>query len=131
MQAYRDQYARVFNDGEGVTLIGISTDSAEELASWADDEDFQFMFGSDPASAAYSAFGGDPRDNGMVGSRAKVSKLLDQLALAVSETQRRRMHGPAGLDIGAIEPEEIALSILGEIVRERRQTQRAASPEQP
>ncbi len=72
MQAYRDQYARVFNDGEDVTLIGISTDSAEELASWAEDEDFQFMFGSDPESSAYSAFGGDPRDNGMVGSRAVI-----------------------------------------------------------
>jgi peroxiredoxin len=72
MQAYRDQYARIFNDGEDVTLIGISTDSAEELASWAADEDFQFMFGSDPESAAYSAFGGSPRDNGMVGSRAVI-----------------------------------------------------------
>jgi peroxiredoxin len=72
MQAYRDQYARVFNDGEGVTLIGISTDSAEELASWAADEDFQFLFGSDPGSSVYAAFGGDPRDNGMVGSRAVI-----------------------------------------------------------
>lgn len=72
MQAYRDQYARLFNGGEGVTLIGISTDSPEELASWAEDEDFPFLFGSDPGSSAYAAFGGDPRDNGMVGSRAVV-----------------------------------------------------------
>jgi peroxiredoxin len=72
MQAYRDQYARIFNGGEGVTLIGISTDPAEELASWAEDEDFPFLFGSDPESAAYAAFGGSPRDNGMVGSRAVI-----------------------------------------------------------
>ena len=42
------------------------------LASWAKDEDFQFLFGSDPDGSAYAAFGGDPRDNGMVGSRAVI-----------------------------------------------------------
>jgi xanthine dehydrogenase accessory factor len=66
---------------------------------------------------------------GMVGSRAKIGKLLGQLAEAVPEPQRRRLHGPAGLDIGAIDPEEIALSILGEIVQERRRAQRAGRPE--
>jgi xanthine dehydrogenase accessory factor len=65
----------------------------------------------------------------MVGSRAKIGKLLGQLAEAVPESQRRRLHGPAGLDIGAIDPEEIALSILGEIVQERRRAQRAGRPE--
>jgi peroxiredoxin len=72
MQAYRDQYARLFNSGQDVHLIGISNDTAEELASWANDDDFQFLFGSDPESAGYAAFGGDPRDNGMVGSRAVI-----------------------------------------------------------
>ena len=72
MQAYRDQYARVFRNGQDVVLIGISNDSAYELASWARDEDFQFLFGSDPGSAGYAAFGGDPRDNGSVGSRAVI-----------------------------------------------------------
>ena len=72
MQAYRDQYARLFRDGQDVHLIGISSDPAEELASWAWDDDFQFLFGSDPESAGYAAFGGDPRDNGMVGSRAVI-----------------------------------------------------------
>ncbi len=72
MQAYRDQYASLFNDGQNVHLIAISNDSAEELASWAADEDFQFLFGSDPDGITYAAFGGDPRDNGMVGSRAVV-----------------------------------------------------------
>jgi peroxiredoxin Q/BCP len=72
MQAYRDQYASLFRDGQNVVLVGISNDPAEELASWAKDEDFQFLFGSDPDGSAYAAFGGDPRDNGMVGSRAVV-----------------------------------------------------------
>lgn len=52
--------------------MALSSDDAEELVSWADDEDFQFLFGSDPGSQAYQAFGGDPRDNGMVGSRAVI-----------------------------------------------------------
>jgi len=72
MQAYRDQYASLFRDGQDVVLVGISNDPAEELASWARDEDFQFLFGSDPSSAGFAAFGGSPRDNGMVGSRAVI-----------------------------------------------------------
>ena len=72
MQAYRDQYASLFHDGRDVVLIGISSDSPEELASWAMDEDFQFLFGSDAGSTGYAAFGGNPRDDGMVGSRAVI-----------------------------------------------------------
>ncbi|HZD03494.1 MAG TPA: redoxin domain-containing protein [Longimicrobiales bacterium] len=72
MEAYRDQYASLFHDGRDVVLLGISTDTPEELRSWAADADFQFLFGSDPGSTAYAAFGGDPRDNGMVGSRAVI-----------------------------------------------------------
>ncbi len=66
---------------------------------------------------------------GMVGSRAKVGKLLEQLADDVPEPLRRRLRGPAGIDIGAIDPEEIALSILGEIVQDRRRRQRSTRPE--
>ena len=72
MQAYRDQYATLFHDGLDVVLIGVSADQPEELHSWASDADFQFLFGSDPTSKGYAAFGGDPRDNGMVGSRAVI-----------------------------------------------------------
>ncbi|MFC1660178.1 peroxiredoxin family protein [Gemmatimonadota bacterium] len=72
MQAYRDQYASLFRDGRNVVLMGISNDSPEELASWARDEDFQFLFGHDPDGASYAAFGGDPREDGTVGSRAVI-----------------------------------------------------------
>ena len=37
-----------------------------------------------------------------------------------SEDEVARIHGPAGLDIGALEPAEIALSILSELVATRR-----------
>jgi len=72
MQAYRDQYASLFRDGQDVVLIGVAADPAEALASWAKDDDFQFLMGSDPDGSAYAAFGGTPRDNGVVGSRAVV-----------------------------------------------------------
>lgn len=72
MEAYRDQYARLFHDGRKVVLLAIAADSPEAQASWAKDADFQFLFGSDPSGSAYAAFGGDPRDSGIVGSRAVI-----------------------------------------------------------
>jgi peroxiredoxin Q/BCP len=72
MQAYRDQYASLFRDGEDVTLIAISNDSPESLHEWAREEDFPFLFGSDPDGAAYAAFDGDPWFTGISGSRAVV-----------------------------------------------------------
>jgi xanthine/CO dehydrogenase XdhC/CoxF family maturation factor len=51
---------------------------------------------------------------GLMGSRARGAKLLAELA---SEGLRpdHRLHTPVGLDLGAVEPETIALSILAEI----------------
>ena len=72
MEAYRDQYASVFNGGREVTVLGISNDSAEELASWAADADFPFLFGSDDDNSAAAAYGVGLRDNGMPASRAVV-----------------------------------------------------------
>ena len=66
---------------------------------------------------------------GMVGSRRKIAQLKDQLADKGADPERiSRLHGPAGLDIGAIDPEEIALSIIGEIVRERCALARRSAP---
>jgi len=61
---------------------------------------------------------------GMVCSRKKLAKLTEEL---VGEDGRftarfETLHAPAGLDIGAIEPEEIALAVVAEIVAERRKT---------
>jgi len=58
---------------------------------------------------------------GLLGPRARTDKLLAELAKegAVDETQRARLYGPVGVDIGADSPEEIALSILAEILAVR------------
>jgi peroxiredoxin len=47
MHAYRDQYAQIFNNGQGVVLIAISADPIEELHAWARDDHFQFLVASD------------------------------------------------------------------------------------
>ncbi|HLX91586.1 MAG TPA: XdhC/CoxI family protein, partial [Puia sp.] len=54
---------------------------------------------------------------GSLGPRKKTDKMLAELsARGVSfDHERAALHGPAGLDIGAETPEEIALSILSEI----------------
>ena len=54
----------------------------------------------------------------MVGSRRKIDKLKASLVEEGSiEAERiQRLKGPAGMDIGAVGPEEIALSIAAEIV---------------
>lgn len=59
-----------------------------------------------------------------VGSRKKMAKLREKLsAEGLSADALDRVKAPAGLDIGAITPQEIALSILAEITQLRRQTQ--------
>jgi xanthine dehydrogenase accessory factor len=56
-----------------------------------------------------------------IGSRKKAADLKAQLAGRGIAAQRlEALRAPAGLDIGAVTPEEIALSVLSEIVRERR-----------
>ena len=57
MDAYRAQYATLFHAGEKVTLLAISTDSIEALASWARDADYPFTFLSDPGGIVGKAYG--------------------------------------------------------------------------
>ena len=56
-----------------------------------------------------------------VGSRRKAEALKQALAgRGVAAERLARLKAPAGLDLGAITPEEIAISILAEIIRARR-----------
>jgi len=67
-------------------------------------------------SAAYRAF---------VGSRRKMAALREKLiGEGCDAAALHRVKAPAGLDLGAITPEEIAMSILAEITVERRRGQR-------
>jgi len=69
--------------------------------------------------AAYHAF---------VGSRRKMASLREKLiGEGIDAGALDRVKAPAGLDLGAITPEEIAMSILAEITLERRRGQRGKS----
>jgi xanthine dehydrogenase accessory factor len=63
----------------------------------------------------------DLRYVGLIGSRAKVRRIYDALiAEAMPPECLARVHAPIGLDIGAVSPEEIAVSILAELIAVRR-----------
>jgi xanthine dehydrogenase accessory factor len=66
---------------------------------------------------------------GMVASRRRAEACRDVLReMGLTEAQVARLKAPAGLDIGAITPEEIAASILAEVVQVQR---RGPLPSQP
>jgi xanthine dehydrogenase accessory factor len=59
---------------------------------------------------------------GMLGPAARTERLLMELrdeGVAITDEDRARIHGPAGLDLGSEGPEEIAQSIAAEIVAVR------------
>jgi xanthine dehydrogenase accessory factor len=54
---------------------------------------------------------------GLIGSRAKVARIYEQLvADQVAPETLKHVHAPIGLDIGAVTPQEIAVSILAELI---------------
>ena len=56
-----------------------------------------------------------------VGSRRKAQVLKEKLAArGVAPERLAKLKAPAGLDLGAIRPDEIAISIIAEIVSLRR-----------
>ncbi len=60
-----------------------------------------------------------------VGSRKKIAALKNELAEeGVEAAELEKIRSPAGLDIGAITPDEIALSIVAEMIEVRRKGQR-------
>ena len=59
MTNFRDQYATLFNGGQGVQVIAISTDPDTALASWAKEANFPVLFASDikgDVGKLYSAY---------------------------------------------------------------------------
>lgn len=119
---HRKAWLRADRFPAAVRTIPVST--ADALAEWVRiDErssvllithdyqrDKQLLRALLPGPAAYI---------GIVGPRARRRRLLDELeaeGLHVDDAMRRRLHGPAGLDLGAEGPEEIAWSIVAEIL---------------
>jgi xanthine dehydrogenase accessory factor len=54
---------------------------------------------------------------GLIGSKAKVRRIFDALQEeGIAAESLRPVHAPIGLDIGAITPQEIAVSIVAELI---------------
>ena len=61
MEAYRDQYATLFNGGKKVVVIGISTDADTTQANWARESGFPNLFASDPDQTVAKQYGSADR----------------------------------------------------------------------
>jgi xanthine dehydrogenase accessory factor len=84
--------------------------------SWA----VVMTFGHEHDETAVRALAGTPlRYLGLLGSAAKVRQMFERMRRdGVSEEHLARVRAPVGLPIGSHTPEEIAISIAAEIVRE-------------
>ena len=84
MDAYRDQYAKLFRDGNKVVLLAVSVDPDTALASWARDKKYPFRFLSDPGGAVGRSYGAwepkyklDNRTLFVVGRDGKIAYVAD------------------------------------------------------
>lgn len=133
--------------------LGFQTVAAGLVGTSADDAlpDFQFdrlqpnrpafvvvaTMGVDDEAALLATLALRPVYIAMVGSQRRFETLADYLRTqGITEERIAAIHAPAGLDIGAQTPAEIALSIVAEIIQVRRElraggqlTARPAEPE--
>jgi xanthine dehydrogenase accessory factor len=62
---------------------------------------------------------------GMIGSKRKTATIFKELQTEGLRAELfERVHAPVGLDIGALTPEEIAISIMAELIAKRRNVER-------
>jgi peroxiredoxin len=57
MEAYRDQYATLFNNGRNVVVLGVSVDPDTMLAAWARELQTPVLFASDTAQTVGKLYG--------------------------------------------------------------------------
>jgi xanthine dehydrogenase accessory factor len=115
--------------------MGYAVHAVEEIADGADSRSPPAgNAGTSPASvfavvatqgewdeeAAAAALAREPDYLGVVASPKRFAEMRAVLARKAPEARLARIKNPAGLDLGARLPEEIAVSILAEIVKERR-----------
>lgn len=81
--------------------------------------------GRDDEAALKAAVTSNAEHIAFVGSRRKLAAISEALlAEGIAAERIARVKGPAGLDIGAITADEIALSILAEMISQRRKAER-------
>ena len=67
---------------------------------------------------------------GMIGSKRKLIEIVKnfQAEEGISPEKLDRVHSPMGFDIGAVTPEEIAVSVVGEMIHWRRRPEAGWNP---
>lgn len=118
---------REFRDAwtvSGTELIDLSPDDAV-LAHGLDAQCAVLALTHDPNQddlALLEALPGDAFYVGALGSRKNNEKRSKRLmGLGLEASQLARLHGPVGLDIGSRTSAEIAISIIGDLIRVRAQ----------
>jgi xanthine dehydrogenase accessory factor len=96
-----------------------ATDAAVVVASHGNDEELALVRALE-AGVGYVGLVASPRRGSAV-----------RAALAVDDALRAEIHTPAGLDLGARTPAEVAISILAEIVAERTAGHERTAPVAP
>jgi xanthine dehydrogenase accessory factor len=92
--------------------------------------DFIVVLSHDPKidqPALEAALAGEPAYVGAIGSsKAQADRRERLLAAGVSEERLARLHAPIGLPLGGREPGEIAVAIIGELIKVRHAAAAAA-----
>jgi xanthine/CO dehydrogenase XdhC/CoxF family maturation factor len=94
---------------EEIAMLGLNQDTAAVIMSHNYLTDCGFLKAVLPLNFRYV---------GLMGPRVRALKMLQELreaGLDISKEFLQRIHNPVGLDIGAENPEQIALAILAEI----------------
>jgi len=102
MEAYRDQYAKLFNSGRNVVVLAVSVDADTALASWARDLQTPVLFGSDVGQSVGRRYGSirggvDNRNLFVIDPAGRIAKRMtpfnelaqtsyDELQAAVKQT---------------------------------------------
>lgn len=129
----------VFGDSPGArallqigTAMGYTVETGDPAAAPAGPAPFVVVatMGESDEESVLAALAARPAYLGVVASRKRFAQLRETLvARGVSAEALDRIRNPAGLDIGARLPEEVALSIVAEIVQLRRASE--ATAQQP
>jgi xanthine dehydrogenase accessory factor len=128
VQDDRDEYSRPGRFPEGVRAVKASRDYAVSADLLPRGRDLYVAVVSrcwETDLAALRAWlapeAPEAKYLGLIGSRRKIRGVFERLRdEGVPEERIRTVHAPIGLEIGAVTPEEIAVSILAELTAVRR-----------
>jgi xanthine dehydrogenase accessory factor len=96
-----------------ISRLRIDEDTAIVIVSYSHEVDAKALSTALRTSASYI---------GMMGSKRKVNHIFKSLLSnnSVDEKELSRVHAPIGLEIGAVTPMEIAISIIAEVIASYR-----------